>query len=333
MPSLTSLLLCHDPNLKRVLKLILKDLEIEVEHCETPYRAKQLLSQRRFDAVLVECDVKEENLLFLQNLKKLPYNQRAVLLAMVKEQKHARIARDAGVHFVVEGPVSTARLSTTMRAARNLMNRERRQAFRRPVELLTNFSRDAGEEFDAVILDLSHEGMAIKSHEIFEKSKDVALRFCLPGTTDVIRTRGKVAWCDDYGRCGIRFAQLHPESKLKLDAWLRERRRSMRKVVAQFTAYLRQGEGKEFEVSLLDLSEGGMSIKSDGRLEKGTIFQLRIVAPDKSDSIHTSGKVTWVHERTAGINFIEIIPEHERILKLWTSMPPPEDVPAPQDQD
>ncbi len=332
MLSLTSILLCKDPELTRTFQGVLKDLEIQYEHCETPYRARQLLAQRRFDAVLVECDSKEENLIFLQNFKKLPYNQRAVLLAVAREQKDARLARDAGVHFVVDGPVSKARLTTTMRAARNLMNRERRQAFRRPVELLTNFIRDNRKEFDAVILDLSHEGMAIKSHQIFEKARNVALRFRLPGTRDIIDTKGKVAWSDDYGRAGIRFTQLHPESKLKLDAWLRERRRSMRKEVAKFTAFLSAAGEKEFAVSLLDLSEGGMSIKTDQKLEKGRIFHLRVVAPDQSDSIQTTGKVSWVHNWTAGISFIEIIPEHERILKHWLRMGPSENTVSYQDQ-
>ncbi len=317
--TLSSLLLCQDQHLRRVFNLVLKDLEVEVELCEDAYTAKQLLAQRRFDAVLVECDHRQENLDFLSSLKKSPYNKRAILLSIVKEPTQVRSLRDLGVHFVIEEPVSVARVTPTLRAARNLMNRERRRSFRKSVQMPVNFRRDGNTEFDGIILDLSRDGIAIKSHELFQKAHRTHLSFCLPGTDQTIEVEGEVVWKDEYGRAGIHFTGLRPESETKLEKWLWDRRRFSRKSVIEVTARLTNPHVKELEARVLDLSEGGMAIKCSEQLQPGSTFQVQISSSASKERPEAVGKVVWAAARLAGITFVNMSPRSQEILGDWTA--------------
>jgi hypothetical protein len=78
--------------------------------------------------------------------------------------------------------------------------------------------------FDGVtggfILDLSEEGMAMQSVHPVEAHRQVQLRMNLPEHADYLETTGYVAWADALGRAGVRFSELPPEARHRLDRWL-----------------------------------------------------------------------------------------------------------------
>ena len=53
--NLTSLLVCSDDRALRVLRSVLGELEIDVEHCADHASAAKELAQRSFGAVIIDC--------------------------------------------------------------------------------------------------------------------------------------------------------------------------------------------------------------------------------------------------------------------------------------
>src|SRR5256885_16252742 len=130
---LSSLFVCQDPHLLRIFQDVLRDLDIGLESCATIGEARRLLSKRKFDAVLIECDTREENLLVLKSLRHFPHNRHAISLVITRNQPEITSARKGGAHFIIESPLVLPRVATTLRAAKNLMHRERRLSLRRSI--------------------------------------------------------------------------------------------------------------------------------------------------------------------------------------------------------
>jgi len=77
--------------------------------------------------------------------------------------------------------------------------------------------------FDGVtggmILDLSEQGVSMQTVYPLEAERRVQLRLDLPGS-NALETTGYVAWADALGRAGVRFSELPPEARQRLDEWL-----------------------------------------------------------------------------------------------------------------
>src|SRR5580704_8227345 len=144
--SLKCLLLCSDDKIVRVLRRVLSDLEIAVEHCTEADSAIRKLTRQRFEAVIVDCNDEKIASLVLRSARSAPCNKRAVAVAVVDGQKALRSAFELGAHFVLYKPVSSERAKASFRAARALMKRERRRnarvAVEIPVTLISNNATD-----------------------------------------------------------------------------------------------------------------------------------------------------------------------------------------------
>src|SRR5438874_10231323 len=76
-PGLQSLLLCTDDAVVRVLRRVLSELEIGVEHCLDADSAVQKLTRQRFEAVIVDCSSRELASKILKGARSSPVNNRA----------------------------------------------------------------------------------------------------------------------------------------------------------------------------------------------------------------------------------------------------------------
>jgi DNA-binding NtrC family response regulator len=123
--NLQSLLVCSDERILRVLRRVLDELEIEVEHCADPTAATKLLARQTFEAVIVDC-AEEGNLSLLKSIRMGQRNKKSVAVAIIDEQTALRRAFEMGAHFVVFKPISCERAKSSFRAVKALMKRERR---------------------------------------------------------------------------------------------------------------------------------------------------------------------------------------------------------------
>jgi len=216
--ALQALLLCSDDKVVRVLRRVLTDLEIGVEHCTDLDTAVHKLTRQRFEAVIVDCTTKHIAAKILKGIKSAPANNRAIAVAVINGQEDLKNAFELGAHFVLLKPISLDRTKASFRSVRALMKRERRRHARIPVELAAKIHLEsAGRTLQVVTADLSENGMAIKTKVQLPPSFRV--QFELPGTAGNIECRGELAW-EGKPFQGIRFCDLPPGASASLKSWV-----------------------------------------------------------------------------------------------------------------
>jgi CheY-like chemotaxis protein len=217
-PGLQSLLLCSDDSVVRVLRRVLTDLEIGVEHCTDLDSAIQKLTRQRFEAVIVDCTSQEVAAKILKGTHSAPANKRAIAVAIIDGQSALKSAFELGAHFVLFKPISLERTKASFRSVRALMKRERRRHSRIPVELSVKLhTENPSRTVEVVTADLSENGIAIKSKSKLPPAFRV--RFALPGAAKEIDCRGEVAWHGNDLQ-GVRFCDLSEDQSSRIKSWI-----------------------------------------------------------------------------------------------------------------
>jgi CheY-like chemotaxis protein len=228
--SLQSLVLCSDEKIVRVLRRVLSDLEISVEHCADPDAAMRRLTRQRFEAVIVDCSDESMASRVLRSARTAPCNKHAIAVAIIDGQKAVHSAFELGAHFVLYKPISAERAKSSFRAARALMKCERRRNTRVAVEIpVTIVSGDRAGQQRSVSSDLSEGGMAIPLARRPQGAGSLRVQFVLPGTDYKVDCAAAVAWENAGRQAGIRFADLSPEARVQLKLWLNRHSPEMEK--------------------------------------------------------------------------------------------------------
>lgn len=216
--TLQALLMCSDDKVVRVLRRVLTDLEIGVEHCPQLDSAVQKLTRQRFEAVIVDCTTPAIAAKILKGIKSAPANNRAIAVAIINGHEDLKRAFELGAHFVLMKPIELDRTKASFRSVRALMKRERRRHARIPVELSVKIHlENAGRTLHVHTADLSENGMAIKSRVQLPPS--FGLQFELPGVDSEIQCRGEIAW-EGRPLQGIRFRDVPEHAKAGLKSWI-----------------------------------------------------------------------------------------------------------------
>jgi CheY-like chemotaxis protein len=218
--ALTSLLVCSDAQAVQVLSRILQDLGIAVESCGDLRMARARIADRHFDALLVDCQDEPAAVELIAQARKNPANQNVVTIAIVSGRNEVRGIFAKGANFMLYKPISRERAAHSMRAACGLMQRERRTRPRIPLQAQTPIAYAGKEDVPVALVDLSEEGIALRSDSKLPPYCKVYFQFALPGNTSLVRLSGEVMWQDSSGRVGIRFAQVPQSSRRLLSDWL-----------------------------------------------------------------------------------------------------------------
>ena len=220
---LKSLVLCADEKIVRVLRRVLSDLEIGIEHCTDPDGAIHKLTRQRFEAVIIDCTDLKTATSVLKSARSAPANKRAIAIAIMDGHTGLRPAFDMGAHFVLYKPVSTERAKSSFRAARALMKRERRRNARVAIQIAVALKNDrTGFMQDVPTTDISEGGMAVHFPKQQKDPGPWEVHFTLPGTSKAIEVVGEVAWQNPGGQIGIRFTNLEVDLSHDLRQWLNQ---------------------------------------------------------------------------------------------------------------
>jgi DNA-binding response OmpR family regulator len=222
---LQCLLLSSDDKTVRVLRRVLSEIDVDVEHCSEADAALQRITRRRFEAVIVDCTAPQISSAVLKGARSAPANKRAVTVAVLEDQstnssqsalKHAF---ELGAHFVLFKPISLERTRASFRAVRALMKRERRRHVRIPINFPVEIQVEANDSRLTVhTVDLGENGMALKlSNRKLPAS--FQWQFTLPRTSQAVAGRGEIAWEGDQV-AGVRFCDLDSEVAVQLKAWI-----------------------------------------------------------------------------------------------------------------
>ncbi|MBZ5654489.1 MAG: PilZ domain-containing protein [Acidobacteriia bacterium] len=292
--SLKSLLLSSDDKTVRVLRRVLSDLEIGVEHCSEADAAIRKITRQRFEAIIVDCSNAEEASSVLRSAKASPVNQRALSIALVESSVGLRGGFEMGAHFVLHKPLSGERTKGSFRAVRALMKRERRLQLRVAVQVPVECN--GSNQYRAKTLDLCEGGMAIQFSGRIVKENTLRFSLELPGLDRRLEICGEMAWGGSGNQAGVRFKDVTEEQRNTLRQWLNNQ--------------LPEPEQDDPPVScsLTDLSLGGCYLKTSSPFPMRTRVVLSMTTNDFE--IRAGGIVRVTHpEFGMGVEFIQATPE------------------------
>jgi CheY-like chemotaxis protein len=322
--ALASLLVCPDAQAVQVLSRILQDEGIAVEPCAEPRMAQARLAERHFDALLVDCEEENAAVELIVHARKSSPNKTIVAIAMVDERNEVRNIFATGANFVLYKPISRERAAHSLRAARSLMQKERRTRPRIPVQADASIAYAGREDVPAALLDLSEQGITFRAEGKFPPCCKVYFQFALPENSSLIRLSGEVMWQDSSGRVGIRFAQVPPTSRRVLNQWLQtnlsslpkaappasaaaddssllsaglgapavsaaDRRNLARRACCLGAQVYRADKSTPTRCTLIDLSPGGCYLETAETFPTGTPLEIVVRTEDLKLRIH--GKV------------------------------------------
>lgn len=214
------LVVCADQDSAGLLKSVLAEMGMAVEHTPSISCGLELLNEKRFNAVVLDYRADQACEEFLAHLRQSAKNRATLLIALLDEGFNARPVFGLGANFVLYRPLSAERTRLSLHAARSLMRRERRRAPRARVGSRANVSYPGAPDLDADLIDLSDGGTLITTHKRLPKSGKVYFEFALPGQEKLVRLSGEVAWQDSSGRSGIRFLDVPQASRRLIQTWL-----------------------------------------------------------------------------------------------------------------
>lgn len=291
--SLKSLLMSSDEKTVRILRRVLSDLEIGVEHCTSAEAAIRRLTRQRFEAIIVDCSDPEEAGRVLRSAKAAPANNRAIAIVLVESPVGLRGGFEMGAHFVLHKPLSGERAKTSFRAVRALMKRERRRQLRVAVQIPVECRAfGSAVQYKAKTLDLCEGGMAIQFPGPIPKENSLRFSLDLPGMDRKLELEGELAWEGHSEQAGVRFKGISDEQRDTLRHWL--------------NSQLPEPEQDDPPVSchLTDLSLGGCYLKTNSPFPRGTRVVLSMKTADLQ--MRAGGVVRVTHpEFGMGVEFMQ----------------------------
>src|SRR5437868_15466392 len=104
--TLESLLISRDAALLGVLRPTLEKMSVSVEVCAESRPGHDILTKRKFDAVIVDCDDLKGGVELLTNLRKTLSNASSVAFAVLNGTTTTQDAFKLGANFVLQKPLT-----------------------------------------------------------------------------------------------------------------------------------------------------------------------------------------------------------------------------------
>jgi CheY-like chemotaxis protein len=217
---LESLLISHDAALLGVLRPTLEKMSVSVEVCSSSETGNDTLGKRKFDAIIVDCDDLQGGVAVLGSLRRARSNRSSVAFAVLNGKTTTQEAFQVGANFVLQKPLTPLHATRCFNAALSFMIRERRRYFRHPVEMQVRICIANSPEVIATTTNLSEGGMALRFTGKLPTDSEARLHFALPGSNTSLELQAKIAWADETGHAGMKFADVPQSSQYQLEKWL-----------------------------------------------------------------------------------------------------------------
>jgi len=308
-----ALLVTKDDQAAEVLAPVLQDFGLRAQCCGYS-DAVCLVTEQRFQAVLVDFDDPHSAALILQNIS--ASENRPITVALLSDKNKVRNVFGAGANFVLYKPVSAEHAETTLRAATALIKSERRNTFRIPIQvpIKLGMANPGGPELDGILLDLSDGGLNVLAAQPLHPGASLHARFTLPGSYSDFEIPGDVAWANPNGESGLRFTDTPESVRAALRCWLKENSQAPPPVEVVVVD----------DGTLTDLSLGGCYIETASPFPESARVALTLRAGGVE--LQAQGLVRVMHpSRGMGVELAAIASEQragtERFIQFLISRP------------
>src|SRR5882724_1944010 len=279
--TLQALLVSIDDSAADVLGRVLPILGMAMDRSSDPETTIVRIQQQRFDALIVDFDDPKMAEDVLQQAQKI--GSAPLSIALVADTTKVREILSGGAHFVLYKPLTDDAVKAGLRAVAALLNRERRRAFRVPVQAPVEITLPDTRKLDGILLDLSETGMDVLTAEPQVAGSLLAFQFQLPDGSLKIEAHGQVAWANPNGQTGVHFLNISEDVSTELKKWLQ---------AAAVNAGTDANEAVP-HCRLSDLSLGGCYVETDAPFPEQALVDL-CLKTDKME-VHTEGMVRVAH--------------------------------------
>lgn len=279
--NLQALLVSTDDSAADVLGRVLPTFGIAMDRSSDPEMTLARIQQQKFDALIVDFDDAKTAEDVLQQAQKLGTGPLGI--ALVADTAKVRGILSGGAHFVLYKPLSEEAAKAGLRAAAALLTRERRRAFRVPVQAAVEITLPDTRKVDGILLDLSETGMDVLTAEPQVSGALLGFHFQLPDGALEVEAHGQVAWANANGQTGVHFLDLSEAVSSELKKWLK-------------AAAAAAGAGDDETVphcKLTDLSLGGCYVQTDAPFPERALIDLCLKTNEME--VHTEGMVRVAH--------------------------------------
>jgi CheY-like chemotaxis protein len=279
--TIQALLVSTDDSAADVLGRVLPTFGIAMDRSSDPETTISRIQQQKFDALIVDFDDAKLALAVLQQMQQI--GSGCVSVALVADPSKVRDILSGGAHFVLYKPVSEEAAQAGLRAAAALLSRERRRAFRVPVQAPVEITLPDERKADGILLDLSETGMDVLTPEAQTPAATLGFQFELPDGALKVQGHGQVVWADPNGQTGVQFVDLPETVVAELKTWLK----------AAATSAGNAPDDSVPHCKLTDLSLGGCYVETDAPFPERALVDLGL----KTDllEVHTEGMVRVNH--------------------------------------
>jgi len=281
--TLLALLISTDDSACEILGRVMPAFGIAMERFSDLATAIDRIRQQKFDALIIDFEDAKAAAEVFEEGRRLNSGNPLVTVALVAERRKARDILSGGAHFVLYKPLSEDTAKAGLRAVTALLNRERRRAYRVPVQAPVELTLPDTRKLEGILLDLSETGMDVLTAEPQAPGSLLKFRFELPDASLEIDAHGQVAWANPNGQTGVHFLDLDESIKIQLQVWLQ-------------AAASTQGAGEEETVphcKLTDLSLGGCYVETDSPFPEHALVDLCLRTNEMA--VHTEGMVRVTH--------------------------------------
>ncbi|MGA7908627.1 MAG: PilZ domain-containing protein, partial [Candidatus Sulfotelmatobacter sp.] len=296
--TLLALLVSADDSASEILGRMLPASGVVVERFSDTGTAIDRLQRQKFDALVVDFADPTSARAVIEEARRLNSGHPPVTVALVDDLAAVRDILSGGAHFVLYKPLSDEKAKAGLRAVTALLNRERRRAFRVPVQAPVELTLPDTHGIEGILLDLSETGMDVLTAEQQVPAALLEFRFQLPDGSLEIAAHGQVAWANPNGQTGVHFLDLPESTKAQLREWLR-------------AAAATNGAGPGETVphcKLTDLSLGGCYLETDSPFPERALVDLCLKTDEME--VHTEGMVRVAHPNHGmGVQFPSRTPE------------------------
>ena len=216
----SALLVCVDETSSQMLGEVLEGLNFRVETCPDFVRAGIRMAQERFDVAIFDGSSTNQVFALLRETRQSRQNEATLAIVVVPSQDQIREIFSLGVNFILYKPVSYDKALSTLRAARTVLDRDKRKKGRAAVHAHATIDYANVEREQATLVDLAEDGMSVQFGKKLPPVNKVYFQFKLPGQKSNIRLSGQVMWQDWKGRAGIKFADVPKASRALLTEFL-----------------------------------------------------------------------------------------------------------------
>ena len=294
--NIQALLISSDNSAADVLGKVLPSFGIVLDRSSDLETTLNRIQQQKFDALIVDFDDEAAAETVLQQAQKL--GSSPLSIALVGDSGKVRQILNGGSHFVLYKPVTEDAARAGLRAAAALLNRERRRAFRVPVQAPVEITMPDTRKLDGILLDLSETGMDVLTAEPQLAGALLAFKFLLPDGALEVAAHGQVAWANPNGQTGVHFIDVSEQVSTELKKWLKAAATNMGAEADETVPHCK----------LTDLSLGGCYVQTNAPFPERALVDLCLKTNDLE--VHTEGMVRVAHpEHGMGVEFPSRTPE------------------------